>query len=133
MADILEALGFSCEVSPAGPDSGVDILAGRGPLGLDSPTLIVEVKSEPTAVDVKVVRGLHSAMTQHRADQGLLVAWGGVTNAARKEFERDRTSFRIWDAEEVLERLFETYDRLPMTTRAKIPLKQAWVLDEETS
>jgi restriction system protein len=133
VADILEALGFSCEVSPAGPDSGVDILAGRGPLGLDSPTLIVEVKSEPTAVDVKVVRGLHSAMTQHRADQGLLVAWGGVTNAARKEFERDRTSFRIWDAEEVLERLFETYDRLPLTTRAKIPLKQAWVLDEEAS
>lgn len=51
------ALGFSC-VSPAGPDGEVDILAGSGPLGLDSPTLIVEVKSESTAVDVKVVRGL---------------------------------------------------------------------------
>lgn len=131
VADILEALGFHCEVSPPGPDGGVDILAGRGPLGLDSPTLIVEVKSEPGAIDVKVVRGLHSAMTQHRADQGLLVAWGGVTRAASREFLRDRTSFRIWDSEEILNRLFETYDRLPAGTRARIPLKQSWVLDEE--
>lgn len=130
IADILEVLGYHCEVSPPGPDGAVDIVAGRGPLGLDSPTLIVEVKSEPTAVDVKVVRGLHSAMTQHRADQGLLVAWGGVTTAAAREFKRDRTSFRIWDSEEILNRLFETYDRLPPTTRARIPLKQSWVLDE---
>lgn len=133
VADILEALGFHCEISPPGPDGGVDILAGRGPLGLDSPTLIVEVKSEPTAIDVKVVRGLHSAMTQHRADQGLLVAWGGVTTAAKREFLRDRTSFRIWDSEELLNRLFETYGRLPDSTRARIPLKQAWVLDQEDS
>lgn len=133
VADILESLGFHCEVSPPGPDNGVDILAGRGPLGLDSPTLIVEVKSEPSAVDVKVVRGLHSAMTQHRADQGLLVAWGGVTAPATREFLRDRTSFRIWDSEELLNRLFETYDQLPASTRARIPLKQAWVLDHDGS
>ena len=131
VADVLVALGYHCEVSPPGPDGGVDILAGRGPLGLDSPTLIVEVKSEPGAVDVKVVRGLHSAMTQHRADQGLLVAWGGVTSAAAREFLRDRTSFRVWDSEELLNRLFETYDQLPAATRARIPLKQAWVLDED--
>lgn len=133
VADILEALGYQCEVSPPGPDGGVDILAGRGPLGLDSPTLIVEVKSEPSPVDVKVVRGLHSAMTQHRADQGLLVAWGGVTKPAHQEFLRDRTSFRVWDSEELLDRLFETYDHLPTDTRARIPLKQAWVLDENAA
>lgn len=131
VADILEALGYHCEVSPPGPDGAVDIVAGRGPLGLDSPTLIVEVKSEPGPIDVKVVRGLHSAMTQHRADQGLLVAWGGVTGPAAREFKRDRTSFRIWDSEELLNRLFETYARLPGSTRARIPLKQAWVLDED--
>lgn len=133
VADILEVLGYQCEVSPPGPDGGVDILAGRGPLGLDSPTLIVEVKSELSQVDVKVVRGLHSAMTQHRADQGLLVAWGGVTKPAHREFLRDRTSFRVWDSEALLDRLFETYDRLPAATRASIPLKQAWVLDEESA
>jgi restriction system protein len=131
LADILEGLGFRCEVSPAGPDGGVDILAGRGPLGLDSPTLIVEVKSEPGAVGASVVRSLHSAMTQHRADQGLLVAWGGISNPARREFTQQRTQLRIWDAEQLLDQLFSTYDRLPATTRARIPLKQAWVLDTD--
>jgi hypothetical protein len=29
------------------------VFAGRGPLGLDSPRLIVQVKSSPTPVDVK--------------------------------------------------------------------------------
>lgn len=106
-------------------------MAGRGPLGLDSPTLIVEVKSEPTAVGVEAFRGLHSAMTRLHADQGLLVAWGGVGKKARDEFERDRTSFRIWDAEDVLNRLFATYDRLPAATKALTPLKQAWALDDE--
>jgi len=131
VAEILEALGFVCEVSPAGPDGGVDILAGRGPLGLDRPSLIVEVKSEPGPVGANVVRSLHSAMTQHRADQGLLVAWGGVTGPAKREFAQQRTQLRIWDAEEVMKRLFATYDQLPATTRALIPLKQAWVLDDE--
>lgn len=131
VADILTVLGFTCETSPPGPDGGVDILAGRGPLGLDAPTLIVEVKSEPSPIDVKVVRGLHSAMVQHKADQGLLVAWGGVTKPARKEFERDRTTFRVWDAEALMAKLFETYDRLPAATRSEIPLRQVWVLDDD--
>ena len=131
VADILTVLGFQCEVSPPGPDGGVDIIAGTGPLGLDSPTVIVEVKSERTPVDVKVLRGLHSAMTQHKADQALLVAWGGITKPARKEFQRDRTSLRIWDADDLLAKLFETYERLPSHTRDRIPLRQAWVLDED--
>lgn len=133
VADILEVLGFECTVSPPGPDGGVDILAGTGPLGLDSPTLIVEVKSEPTPVGVPVVRGLHSAMTQYQADQALLVAWGGVTTPASREFAQQRTRLRIWDSEQLLEKLFATYDRLPASTRAAIPLRMAWVLDQEGS
>lgn len=128
---ILEALGFVCEVSPSGPDGGVDILAGSGPFGLDSPTLIVEVKSEPGAVGSSVLRGLHSAMTQYKADQGLLVAYGGVSLPASKEFRHLRTQLRIWDAEELMEQLFRVYEKLPAATRADIPLKQAWVLDRE--
>lgn len=131
VAEILAVLGYRCEVSPPGPDGGVDIIAGTGPLGLDAPTLIVEVKSEPTPIGSRVLRGLHSAMTQHRADQALLVAWGGVTRPAEMEFKRDRTSMRVWDADALLDQLILTYDRLPAATRARIPLQQVWVLDDE--
>lgn len=132
VAEILTVLGFRCEVSPPGPDGGVDIIAGTGPLGLDAPTLIVEVKSEPTPIGSRVLRGLHSAMTQHSADQALLVAWGGVTRPAELEFKRDRTTMRVWDADALLDQLFLTYDRLPAATRARIPLQQVWVLEDES-
>jgi restriction system protein len=131
VADILTALGYVCEVSPAGPDQGIDIRAGRGPIGLDAP-IIVEVKSEPTSVGATVMRGLHSAMSKNNAPQGLLVAMGGITGQAKKEFESLRTMIQVWDAEVLLDQLFATYHLLSETTRAALPLKQVWVLDDDS-
>ena len=132
IAAILRVEGYVCDVSPPGPDQGVDIIAGRGPLGLDSPTLIVEVKSEAGQIGSTVVRGLQGAMSQHRADQGLLVAWGGLNKQAKTEIRTDRLTMRVWEANDILDHLFEVYDRLPDDMRVAIPLKRAWVLDEET-
>lgn len=131
VADILRVQGYTCDVSPEGPDFGVDIIAGRGPLGLDSPTLIVEVKSEAGPIGAQIVRGLQGAMSSHKADQGLLVAWGGLNKPATAAIRTDRLSIRVWDADDVLDELFAAYDNLPDETRARIPLKRAWVLDEE--
>jgi restriction system protein len=131
VADVLGALGFVCEVSPPGPDQGIDIRAGRGPLGLDTP-IIVEVKSEPTAVSPAVMRGLHSAMTKNNAPQGLLVAMGGITGPAKKEFESLRTTIQVWDAEALLDQLFAVYHLLPESTKAALPLRQVWVLDDDS-
>lgn len=132
VAEILRVEGYTCDVSPEGPDFGVDIIAGRGPLGLDSPTLIVEVKSEAGQIGASVVRGLQGAMASHKADQGLLVAWGGLNKPATAAIRTDRLTIRVWDAEDVLDHLFAAYDRLPDDVRARIPLKRTWVLDEET-
>ena len=132
VADILRVQGFTCDVSPEGPDFGVDIIAGRGPLGLDSPTLIVEVKSEAGPIGAQVIRGLQGAMASHKADQGLLVAWGGLNRPATAAIRTDRLSIRVWDAEQVLDQLFAVYEDLPDETRARLPLKRAWVLDAET-
>lgn len=131
VAEILAVRGFVCDVSPPGADQGVDILAGSGPLGLDSPTLIVEVKSEEGQVRAPVVRGLMGARQSHRADQALLVAWGGITKDARREIRTDRLSLRVWDSDALLDQLFDVYERLPDATRASLPLKRVWVLDEE--
>ncbi len=132
VADILRVEGFTCSVSPAGPDFGVDILAGSGPLGLDSPTVVVEVKSESTQVGVPILNQLQGAVTSHRADQALLVAWGGLSKQAEQLRMTQRLKVQVWTDEEILDRLFDTYERLPDTTRAAIPLKRAWVLIQET-
>lgn len=132
VADILRVQGYVCDVSPEGPDFGVDIIGGRGPLGLDSPTLIVECKSEAGQIGAPVIRGLQGAMASHKADQGLLVAWGGLNKPATQAIRTDRLTIAVWDAEAVLDHLFAVYDRLPDETRARLPMKRAWVLDEET-
>lgn len=132
VADILHARGFVCQVSPEGADGGIDILAGTGPLGLDDPTLAVEVKSELGTIGATVVRGLQGAMTAHSAKQGLVVAWGGFKTSARSEFYQKRTMIRFWDAEDILDQIFEVYPQLSSETKARLPLKQVWVLDEET-
>ncbi len=132
VADILTAEGYVCDVSPPGPDFGVDIIAGRGPLGLDSPTLIVEVKSEAGSIGVSVLNGLLGSIKTHRADQGLLVAWGGLAKPAENVLRTERLSVRVWDAEALLDRVFAVYERLPAETRARLPLVRAWVLASET-
>lgn len=131
VSEILTAHGYVCDVSPPGPDSGVDILAGRGPLGLDAPTVVVEVKSEPTAIGAPVVRGLQGAISAHQADQGLLVAWGGVKSSAKREFSNQRTRIRIWTAEDILDQLFEVYEQLSDEFKNQLPLQRTWILEED--
>lgn len=131
VADILTAEGYVCEVAPPGADGGIDIFAGRGPLGLDAPRLIVQVKSGTGTVDARTVRELHGVLSTHGADQALLVAWGGINNIARRELQTQRFSVRVWDADALIEALFRAYPQLPEETQAALPLKQVWTYVEE--
>lgn len=91
----------------------------------------MEVKSEPSQVKAQVARGLQGAVSTNQADQGLLVAWGGINSAVKREFSQQRTRMAFWDAEDVLDKLFTVYPQLPDATKAALPLKMAWVLDED--
>ena len=126
VAGVLKAEGFFTEISSAGPDGGIDIFAGRGPLGLDSPRLIVQVKSSQSPVDVNIVRELHGVLTTHNAEQALLVAWGGANKAARMELRNQFFRVRLWDADNLLEAVLRNYDKLNEDLRANLPLKRIW-------
>ncbi|WP_431902217.1 restriction endonuclease [Micromonospora chalcea] len=54
---------------PPGSDGGIDITAGRGPLGLDSPRLLAQVKSG-SQIGSPIIVQLHGVMTTHGAEQG---------------------------------------------------------------
>ena len=128
VAAILEAKGFVCEAAGPGPDGGIDVVAGRGPLGLDSPKLIVQVKSGDSPVGDAVVRDVQGLVHNQRADQGLLVAWGGLTRQARDNVAHHRFRTRVWDAEALVDAALEVYESLPDGIRADLPLKRVWVL-----
>ena len=109
----------------------MDIIAGRGPLGFDAPRLCVQVKATAARSDVKVVRELLGVLPHRRADQGLLVSWGGFTEPASKEANQSYFSLRLWDSERLLQALLDNYERLPPEIQAELPLKRIWTLVPE--
>ena len=130
---ILVCEGFICERKPPGADGGVDILAGQGPLGLDSPRLVVQVKSESSSVGDPVVQTLQGAINRFDGDQALLVAWGGVTNQAARYLETTKFSIRVWQSRDVIQAVLRNYSQLPEDIRSELPLKQVWIpVDSET-
>jgi len=133
VSDILLAQGYTIEVSPPGPDGGVDILAGCGHMGFESPSLCVQVKSGAGPVDVNVLRSLEGVLHGFGADHGLLVSWGGFTGAALSEARSRFFKVRLWSANDLIRELLENYEQLPGNTKAEIPLKRVWalVLEEE--
>lgn len=134
VAAVLKAQGYGVEVAPPGPDGGVDIVAGSGPMGFDPPRICVQVKSGSLEVNVHVLRELAGTIKNFGADYGLLVSWGGFNSAARREARQSNYfNLRLWDSQDFLELLFENYDRLPPSLKAELPLKQVWMLDEPTA
>jgi len=127
-AAVLQAQGYKLRISPEGPDGGVDIIAGKGPLGFESPRLLVQVKSGDSPVNVKTFRELNGVMDTFGAESGLIVAWGGFQGQVEKEAARQYFKIRLWDANDLVQMIQENYDNLPEDIQNELPLKRIWVL-----
>ena len=125
---VLRADGWVTKASPPGPDGGVDILAGRGSLGLDAPRLCVQVKSQNTAADVTVYRTLQGTMQTFKAEQGLLVCWGGFNKTVLQESKQSHFMVRLWESSDLVGAIYRNYERLPEEVQAELPLKRVWTL-----
>jgi len=128
---VLAVDGWTTKLSPPGPDGGVDILAGRGTLGLDAPRLCVQVKSQNSPADVNVYRGLQGSMQSFKAEQGLLVCWGGFNKVVLNEAKQGHFTVRLWDSRDLVEAIYRTYEKLPAEIQAELPLKRVWMLVQE--
>lgn len=126
--ELLQAQGYRTDMSAPGPDGGVDILVGAGPLGFDPPRLCVQVKSSDSPVDVSVLRELQGILKNYGAQQGLLVSWGGFKSSVTSEARRQFFELRLWDAGELVQALLQNYDRLSAEVQAELPLKRIWAL-----
>lgn len=127
---LLKATGYTTAISPPGPDGGVDIVAGRGPMGFDPPRLCVQVKSSTSPVNIEVIQRLHGSMKSVGADQGLFISWGGFNSKVPSEERTQFFSIRLWDSGDLIQHLLENYERLSPDIQAELPLKKIWVLVE---
>lgn len=127
-AAVLHAQGYKLRISPEGPDGGVDIIAGKGPLGFESPRLVVQVKSGDSPVNIKTFRELNGVITAFGAESGLIVAWGGFQGQVDKESARQYFKIRLWDADDLVQMIQENYHNLPEDIQTELPLKKIWIL-----
>jgi restriction system protein len=123
---VFQARGMATFRSPEGPDAGIDVLAGSGPLGMDAPRICVQVKTG--SADVRVVRELQGVLGRLGANQGLVVAWAGMTKSAEAELRQQFFQVRVWTADDLIRELTSVYDRLPDDLQAELPLKRVWAL-----
>ena len=123
---IFEARGFTVDVSPPGPDGGVDLFMGSGPTGRESPRVVAQIKTGQAGVDqYRSIFGLKESM---QADQGLLVAWGGFKRSVKGEARSQHFSMLLWDADDLIDALFDVYGSLRDDIRSRLPLQRMWVL-----
>ncbi|CCH71500.1 conserved hypothetical protein [Phycicoccus elongatus Lp2] len=130
VAELLRAEGFEVDEAPPGADGGIDITAGRGLLGLESPKVIVQVKTGQ--IGSEVVAQLNGLVSTHGADYGLLATWTGLSKPARDAVKHQRFRVKVWDSTDVIDALQRNYERLPEDIRARVPLQRVWMLRDES-
>lgn len=128
VATLLEAEGFETDEAPPGADGGIDITAGRGLLGLESPKLIVQVKSGQ--IGSEVVAQLNGLVHTHGADYGLLATWAGLSKPARDAVKHQRFRVKVWDSTDIVASVLRNYERLPEEITERVPLRRVWMLKD---
>ncbi len=129
--EILKAKGFTTFKSPEGPDYGVDILASSGMLGFGSPKICVQVKTEANPIGRPVLDQLIGTMSNYNADYGLLVSWSGFKSSVTSEISKQFFKVRLWSSKDIIQEIFNNYEKLSDEIKAEIPLKRVWMLSLE--
>jgi len=124
--EVIKAQGYMTWRSEPGPDGGVDILAGSGPLGFDMPKICIQVKSSTSPVGVDALRNLQGVCQSFKAEQGLLVSWGGFNRKVLEEARLNFFTIRLWDSGALLSEILKHYDKFSDEIKAELPLKRIW-------
>jgi restriction system protein len=64
---------------------------------------------------------LIGAVQDTQASHGLLVCWGGFNRSIEQRRNELFFRIRLWGRKEIIDALFEVYDRLPEQVRAELP------------
>lgn len=126
VAGILRAMGYYTQVSPEGADGGIDIVASKDALAVETPIVKVQVKARPnTRSRPDEIRALAGLVTPPD-ERGLFVSTGGFTRDAENDARLTRVGLVGMDR--LVDLLTEHYDRLDQDTKSLVPLRRLWVL-----
>jgi restriction system protein len=120
---LLRAMDYNVQVSPKGPDGGVDVLAYKDAFGFEKPIIKVQVKHRKSSAGAPEIQQLLGANPIDA--NSLFVSTGGFTSHA--EAVAKHNSVRLVDLEELVDLVMKWYENMPTDVRALLPLKKMYV------
>ncbi|MEZ5012884.1 MAG: restriction endonuclease [Chitinophagales bacterium] len=118
------------EKSRKGEDGGADILASNGQLGFEEPKICIQVKSNRDKIGAGVLRELLGVMNSYNAHYGILVSWSGFSEPLKREARSKYFNIRLWSSKDIIDEIFNHYDKFSEEMKKRLPLKRIWVLVE---
>jgi restriction system protein len=123
VASLIKAMGFNTDVSPAGPDGGIDITAYPDVFGFESPRIKIQVKLRKGNASAQEIQQLVGAASNNEA---LFVSIGGFTQQAINESKKHAKLVLI-DRDRFVTLLLQFYEKMDSESKALIPLKKIYI------
>lgn len=120
---LLQAMDYNVQVSPKGPDGGLDVLAYKDAFGFEKPIIKVQVKHRKSSAGAPEIQQLLGANPIDA--NSLFVSTGGFTSHA--EGVAKHNSVRLIDLEELVDLVVKWYEHMPNDIRALLPLQKIYV------
>lgn len=128
VACLLEVMGYRTRVTQATGDGGVDVIAHRDPLGLEPPIIKVQCKRKTSTTGGPEVQQLTGTLAAGGHELGLFVTLGAFSKDAQ-HIARARQDIRLINGTELVELIFEHYDRFTPEYKALLPIRAVYVVD----
>ena len=91
----------------------------------------MQVKTEANPIGRPILDQLIGAMSNFNADYGLLVSWSGFKSSVMNEASKQFFKVRLWNSQNIIQEIFNNYEKLSNEIKAEIPLKRIWMLNIE--
>lgn len=121
---LLNVMGYRTRVSAEGPDGGVDIVAHKDELGFEPPIIKVQCKSGEGTVGDPEVSALYGKVGAK--EHGLFVTLGTFSPKAAA-FARSKDNLRLIDGEDLVELIYEHYERFDTRHKGLLPMRLVYV------
>tara|TARA_B110000008_G_scaffold33462_1_gene29682 strand:+ start:761 stop:1780 length:1020 start_codon:yes stop_codon:yes gene_type:complete len=120
---LLECMGYQARLTKKNEPS-VDVIAHKDQLGIEPPIIKVQVKSGDGTASDKDVSALYGKLSA--GEYGLFVTLGSFSSHAHS-FEQGKGNLRLIDGEELVDLIFQNYERFDARYKGLLPLRSVYV------
>jgi restriction system protein len=130
VADLLKAMGYRTRVTQATGDGGFDVIAHHDSLGLEPPIIKVQCKRTVGSSGAPDVQKLTGTLAPGGSELGLFVTLGSYSKDA-VHLGRTRQDLRLISGNELVDLIFDHYDKLSPEWKRLLPMRSLYVVDRE--